>query len=77
MIGVPSMPQAYSFYEGYSYYEGLVWWFVMARIGQGLREEYKLPTEVPPELRALVGKLDESDLLFPAFSWRNDVDFLP
>jgi hypothetical protein len=47
----------------------------MARIGQGLREEYKLPREVPPELRALVRKLDESDLLFPAFSWRNDVDF--
>ena len=72
------MPQAHSFYEGRSfYYEGLIWWFVMARIGQGLREEYKLPTEVPPELRALVRKLYESDLLFPAFSWRNDVDFLP
>ncbi len=70
------MPQAHSFYEGH-YYEGLIRWFVMARIGQGLREEYKLPTEVPPELRALVRKLDESDLLFPAFSWRNDIDFLP
>jgi hypothetical protein len=61
----------------HAYYEGLIWWFVMARIGQGLRAEYKLPTEVSPELRALVRKLDESDLLFPAFSWQNDVDFLP
>jgi hypothetical protein len=68
------MPQAQSFYDRHS---ELTWWFVMARIGQGLREEYKLPTEVPPELRALVRKLDKSDLLFPAFSWRNDVDFFP
>jgi len=71
------MSQVHSFYEGDPFLKGLVWWFVMARIGQGLREEYKLPTEVPPELRALVRKLDKSDLLFPAFSWRNDVDFFP
>jgi hypothetical protein len=60
-----------------AYYEGLNWWFVMARIGQGLRVEYKLPTEFPPKLLALIRKLDDSDLLFPALSWRNDVDFFP
>jgi hypothetical protein len=47
------------------------------RIGQGLRERYEVPTELPPKLLALIGKLDDSDLLFPAFSWRNDVDFFP
>ena len=71
---VRRMSQAQSFYERHS---ELTWWFVMARIGRGLREEYKLPTEVPPELLTLVRKLDESDLLFSAFSWRNDADFLP
>ena len=73
-MAAPSMPQAQSFYDRHL---ELTWWFVMARIGQGLREEYKLPTELPPELRALATKLDDSDWLFPAVSWRNDVDFLP
>jgi hypothetical protein len=68
------MPQAQSFYDRHL---ELTWWFVMARIGQGLREEYKLPTELPSELRTLVRKLDDSDWLFPADSWRNDVDFFP
>ena len=67
------MPQAQSFYERHA---ALTWWFVMA-LGQGLREEYKLPTELPPKLLALIAKLDDSDLLFPAFSWRNEVDFFP
>jgi hypothetical protein len=71
------MPQAQSFYEGHSFVQGLIWWFVMGRIGQGLRERYEVPTELPPKLLALIGKLDDSDLLFPAFSWRNDVDFFP
>ena len=71
------MPQAQSFYEGHSFVQGLIWWFVMGRIGQGLRERFEVPTELPPKLLALIGKLDDSDLLFPAFSWRNDVDFFP
>jgi hypothetical protein len=58
-----------------SYYEGLIWWFVMERIGHGLRDRYEAPTELPPKLLTLVGKLDHSDWLFPAFSWPNDVDF--
>jgi hypothetical protein len=74
---VPDMPQAQSFYDGHSFVQGLIWWFVMGRIGQGLRERYEVPTELPPKLLALIGKLDDSDLLFPAFSWRNDVDFFP
>ena len=71
------MPQAQSFYEGQSFVQGLIWWFVMGRIGQGLREHYEVPTELPPKLLALIGKLDDSDLFFPAFSWRNDVNFFP
>ena len=67
------MPQAHSFYEGHSY-EGLILWFVMARIGLGLREEYKVPTELPPELLTLVRKLDDSDWLFSSVGWQNDGD---
>jgi hypothetical protein len=71
------MRQAQSFYEGQSFVQGLIWWFVMGRIGLGLRERYEVPTELPPKLLALIGKLDDSDLLFPAFSWQNDRDFFP
>jgi hypothetical protein len=52
------MPKARSFYEGHSFYEGLTWWFVRERIGHGLRERYRFPTELPPKLLALVRKLD-------------------
>ena len=68
------MPQAQSFYERHSY-EGLILWFVMARIGRDLREEYKVPTELPPGLRTLVRKLDDRDWLVPSASWENDRDF--
>jgi hypothetical protein len=34
------------------------------------------PKDLPPELLARIMKLD-SDLLFPAFSWRSEVDLLP
>jgi hypothetical protein len=68
------MPQAQSFYEGRSFVQGLIWWFVMGRIGQGLREEYKVPTELPPGLLTLVRKLDDSDWLFPRVGWQNDRD---
>ena len=68
------MPQAQSFYERHA---ALTWWFVMSRIGQGLRERYGVPTELPPKLRTLMRKLDDRDWLFPAVSWRNDRDFFP
>ena len=54
------MSQVQSFYEGHSFYErhaALTWWFVMARIGQGLRERYQVPKELPLKLLALVRKL--------------------
>ncbi len=38
-----------------AFYEGLTWWF---EIGRGLRERYEVPKEPPPELLALVGKLE-------------------
>jgi hypothetical protein len=71
------MPQAQSFYEGHSFVQGLIWWFVMGRIGQGLRERYEVPAELPPKLLTLVSKLDDSDWLFPSISWQNDRDFFP
>lgn len=51
------MPQALSFYERHSLYEERTWWFVRERIGQGLREYYEVPRELPPKLLALVRKL--------------------
>ncbi len=48
------MSQAQPFYERQA---ALTWWFVMARIGQDLRDEYEVSTELPPELIALVKKL--------------------
>ena len=70
------MPQAQSFYEGHSFVQGLIWWFVMGRIGQGLRERYEVPKELPPKLQTLVRKIDDRDWLFPSVSWSNDRDFL-
>ena len=58
------MSQAQTFYEGHSFYErhaALTWWFVMARIGQGLRARYLVPKKLPPELWALVVKLDAAE----------------
>jgi hypothetical protein len=55
--GVPGMSQALSFYERRSFYEEFSWWFVGERIGQGLREYYEVPRELPPKLLALVRKL--------------------
>jgi hypothetical protein len=71
------MSQAQSFYEGHSFVQGLIWWFVMGRIGQGLRERYEVPAELPPKLLTLVSKLDDSDWLFPSVGWQNDRDFFP
>ena len=74
MIDEASMPQAQSFYEGRSFVQGLIWWFVMGRIGQGLRERYEVPAELPPQLLILVRKLDDPDLLFPSVIWHEDAD---
>jgi hypothetical protein len=72
---VPSMSQAQSFYGGHSFVQGLIWWFVMGRIGQGLREHYEVPKELPPKLVWLVRKLDDDrDWLFPSGSWQDDQD---
>jgi len=69
------MPQAQSFYEGHSFVQGLIWWFVMGRIGQGLREHYEVPKELPSKFLWLVRKLDnDRDWLFPSVSWHNDRD---
>jgi hypothetical protein len=66
------MPQAQSFYEGRSFVQGLIWWFVMGRIGQGLKERYEVPIELPPTLRSLVRKLEDREWLFPSVSWHKD-----
>ena len=69
------MSQRQSFYEGRSFVQGLIWWFVMGRIGQGLREHYEVPKELPSKFLWLVRKLDdERDWLFPSVSWHNDRD---
>jgi hypothetical protein len=65
------MSQAQSFYEKHA---ALTWWFVMTRIGQGLRERYQVPRELPPGLLTLVRKLDDRDWLLPSISWQNDAD---
>ena len=61
----------------HAYYEALTWWFTMQGIGQDLRARYEVPKDLPPKLLTLVRKLDHSEWFFPAFSWRNDVDFFP
>ena len=57
----PGMSEAQTFYEGHSFYErhaALTWWFVMAQIGQGLRQRYQVPNELPAKLLALIRKLE-------------------
>ena len=56
------MSQARSFYEGHSLFQGLTWEFIRERIGRDLREHFAVPRELPPNLLALVRKLDESPL---------------
>ena len=57
-IGVPGMSEAQTFYEDHYLYEGLTWSFVRERIGQGLRERYQVPNELPAKLLALIRKLN-------------------
>ena len=52
---VPSMSQAQSFSERHA---ALTWWFVIARIGQDLRERYEVPKDLPQQLQTLVMKMD-------------------
>ena len=52
------MSQTQTFYEGHSFHEGLTWSFVRERIGEGLRELYPVPSELPPKLLAAIRKLD-------------------
>jgi hypothetical protein len=65
------MPRAQSFYDRQL---ELTWWFVMARIGQDLREQYEVPKELPPKLLMLVMRLADRDVLFPNISWQSDAD---
>ena len=70
-VRVPEMPKQNVQFEPDA------WWWARNRIGQDLRERYEVPKDLPPKLRALVRKLDDSDWLFPGISWRNDRDFFP
>ena len=60
------MSQALSFYERHAFYEELTWWAVRERIGQGLREFYEVPSELPPKLLALVRKLAAAEGKHPS-----------
>ena len=51
------MSQAQTFYEAHPFYGGLTWSFVTEQIGQGLRNHYEVPKELPLKLLALVRKL--------------------
>src|SRR5215472_160922 len=51
------MSQAQTFYEAHPFYGGLTWSFVTKQIGQGLRDHYEVPKELPLKLLALVRKL--------------------
>jgi hypothetical protein len=39
-------------------YEPFAWWLARERIGQDLRERYRVPKELPPRLLTIVSKLD-------------------
>jgi hypothetical protein len=52
------MAQAQTFYEDHYLFEGLTWSFVREQIGQGLRERYQVPTELPHKLLALIRNLE-------------------
>jgi hypothetical protein len=62
---VPGMSEAQTFYEDHYLYEGLTWWSVRERIGQGLRERYQVPYELPAKLLALVRKLEAIESTSP------------
>ena len=71
---VPDMAEAHTYYD-YGYNNGLTWCFIREEIGQGLRERYEVPKELPPKFVWLVRKLDDDrDWLFPSGSWQEDRD---
>jgi hypothetical protein len=43
------------------YDDELSWWFTRQQIGWALRKRYQVPKELPPELLALVRKLDAAE----------------
>jgi hypothetical protein len=52
---VPNVPKART------YDEELAWWFTKQQIGWALRRRYRVPKDLPPELLALVRKLDAGE----------------
>jgi hypothetical protein len=50
--------QTQSFYQRQ---ERLIWWFVLARIGQDLRARYQAAEELPAKLLALLVRLDAAE----------------
>jgi hypothetical protein len=54
---VPDMAEARTYYN-YGYNNGLTWGFIRERIGWSLRKRYQVPKELPPNLLALVRKLE-------------------
>jgi hypothetical protein len=39
-------------------YQPVAWWFTKRRLGRELRNLYQAAEELPPQLLALIGKLD-------------------
>jgi hypothetical protein len=69
------MSQVETFYEGHSLYGGLTWSFVREFIGQGLRERYQVPNELPAKLLALIRKLEAIENKLPcARTWTETLD---
>ena len=62
----PGMSQAQTFYEAHPFYGGLIWSFVTEQIGQGLRDHYEVPKELPLKLLALVRKLQAIESKSPS-----------
>ena len=52
---MPNVPKART------YDEELAWWFTKQQIGWALRKRYQVPRGLPPELLALVRKLDADE----------------
>jgi hypothetical protein len=52
---VPKMPKART------YEELAAWWLTRQQIGWALRKRYQVPRGLPPELLALVRKLDADE----------------
>jgi len=51
------MAEAHTYYD-YDYHKRLTWLFTREQIGWYLRKRYQVPEELPPDLHALVRKLE-------------------